>query len=157
MSDDDGDWVLPKLKSLASFTPPEPTESGRMVLRTAGMFKGGVIFDAEHARALGELILEHHCEPSQRDRQRPLSVQEQGDCWLVEGSWNRERRITNPEEDNFGPFHMLIWKGDGRILDFGLPLLLPSVAESLEALQKMLAERADDQQADPEDLPPRSQ
>lgn len=57
------------------------------------MARGGVIYDSELAKRLGELLLEAHYGKSELDRQRPLIVEDKGDCWRLEGSWNRDRKI----------------------------------------------------------------
>jgi hypothetical protein len=78
--------------------------------------RGGVVYDAELACAIGELLLRDHYGADELARQQPLSATAHGDIWRVEGSWNRDYAI----EGENGPFFMTIAKFDGGITDFGL-------------------------------------
>lgn len=95
------------------------------------MARGGVIYDSKVATRLGELLLEVHYGQSELDRQRPLLVEDKGDYWRVEGSWNRDRKI----EGN-GAFFLSVKKFDGCVTDLGVWGIVhphPSVKGIIEA------------------------
>ena len=95
-------------------------------------FKGGIVATPEIARRLGELFLEATQTVEELERQRPLTVQDQGDTWLVRGS----RNLTL--EEGPGPFHMTVKKRDGQVLDIGIPDVMKLTPEEEEALKATL-------------------
>lgn len=76
--------------------------------------RGGVICDAQLACSIGALLLERHYGTDELARQQPLAATDNGDCWRVEGAWNRDGKV-----EGSGPFFLTIAKFDGRITDFG--------------------------------------
>ncbi len=79
------------------------------------MIRGGIIYDVEMARRFGEILLEAHYNKDELERQRPLSVEDKGAYWRVEGSWNRDRKI-----EGMGAFFLSVAKYDARVLDIGV-------------------------------------
>lgn len=51
--------------------------------------RGGVIFDADVAVKIGELLCKAHYGKGELERQKPLSAVDKSTYWRVEGSWNR--------------------------------------------------------------------
>lgn len=97
--------------------------------------RGGVIFDAELAVRLGELLCEAHYGKDELERQRPLTAVDKGTYWRVEGSWNRDRRIDGPTT-----FCLSVQKYDCRLTDIGLgwayrahPSVIPIIEPYLRA------------------------
>jgi len=84
------------------------------------MARGGIVFDGELARKIGENLLEAHYGAEELGRQRPLHVMDRGDHWRVEGSWNRDQKIPG-----LGAFFLSIQKSDGRVIDLGRWLIPP--------------------------------
>lgn len=95
-------------------------------------FKGGIVATPEIARRLGELFLEATQTVAELERQRPLTVEDQGDTWLVRGSRNLAL------EEGPGPFHMTVKKRDGQVLDIGIPNVMKLTPEEEEALKATL-------------------
>jgi len=93
---------------------PQPDLPSR-TLEIVKMARGGVIYDAPLAIRLGELLLEMHYGRSELDRQRPLTAEDKGDYWRVEGSWNRDRKI-----EGSGAFYLSVRKSDGFVTDLGI-------------------------------------
>lgn len=92
----------------------DPTAPTGM-LRLINMARGGVVFDVELARRLGELLLEAHYGKAQLERQQPLMVIDKGEYWQLGGSWNRDRKIAG-----HGAFFMSVQKFDGRVSEIGV-------------------------------------
>ena len=76
--------------------------------------RGGVICDAALACSIGALLFERHYGADELARQQPLMATDKGECWRVEGNWNRAG-----EAEGSGPLFLTIAKFDGRITDFG--------------------------------------
>ena len=93
--------------------PPVASPSSTM-MQLHQMSRGGILYSAELARHLGELLLEAHYGQDELERQLPLTVEDKGDTWSLGGSWNRDRKL----EGN-GAFFMSVQKHDARVLDFG--------------------------------------
>jgi hypothetical protein len=81
------------------------------------MTHGCLVSSPEMASQLGDAYLLILYGSEERDRQQPLVVSERGDCWRIEGNWNREGR-----QGERGWFYAIIWKYDGRLVDFGIHL-----------------------------------
>ncbi len=92
----------------------DPTGPSGM-LRLINMARGGIVFDVELARSLGELLLEAHYGNAELERQQPLMVIDKGEYWQVGGSWNRDRKIAG-----HGAFFMSVQKFDGRVSEIGV-------------------------------------
>ena len=118
---------IPNRTKPASFPP-----YSRMV-EMINMARGGVVFDAELARAIGETLFEHHYGGDELKRQTPLIVEDKGDYWRVEGGWNRDFKL-----DDNGPLFLSIHKYDGRVFDLGQwgPMLFRGTMEELLAAAK---------------------
>jgi hypothetical protein len=99
--------------------PPAPDAPSTSVMLIQ-MARGGVVFDAELARRIGEKLLAAHYGADELARQRPLLVQDRGDHWRVEGNWNRDQKIPGP-----GAFFLSIQKSDSRVIDLGRWLVPP--------------------------------
>ncbi|HEV2551476.1 MAG TPA: NTF2 fold immunity protein [Stellaceae bacterium] len=96
-------------------------------------FKGGVVGTAGIALRLGELYLEATQNTEELALQRPLTVEDQGDTWLVRGSRNRDL-----SQEGTGPFHMTVKKRDGQVLDIGIPNIIKFSPEEEEAFKATL-------------------
>ena len=90
--------------------------------------------DAEMARHLGETYAGLLYGADEQHRQQPFVASEQGDCWLIEGSWNRDKKLS--EE---GWFYAVIWKYDGRIVDFGIRLHIEYSPADRELINKAIS------------------
>ena len=109
---------------------PEKFEPYSRTVDVINWARGGVVFDADLARGVGEVLLEYHYGEDELTRQRPLIVLDKDDFWRVEGSWNRDRKL-----EGSGPFFLSIYKYDGRIVDIGRSAILhphSDVAEIIE-------------------------
>jgi hypothetical protein len=100
--------AIPNRTKPASFPPHSRT------VEMINMAHGGVVFDDDLARAVAEALFEHHYGDDELKRQKPLIVEDKGDYWRVEGSWNRDFKI-----DDSGPLFLSIHKYDGRVFDLG--------------------------------------
>jgi hypothetical protein len=127
------------VRPAADLNPPK-IPGGDLHLLLAGFASGGVIADAGHARAAAELLLEHRYGRAELERQRPLIVEDAGNSWRVEGSWNRERKTdpADPLQMTFGPFHVLFWKHDGRVLDYGVPGIMEPDPGAMRRIRRHL-------------------
>jgi len=99
----------------------------------AEWLKGGVINNPDVARRFGELVLENFWGEQELALQRPLTVEDQGDTWFVQGSRNRDR-----SQDGTGAFHMTIKKRDAQVLDLGIPSIMKLSPEESAALKATL-------------------
>lgn len=110
--------------------PVKTDEPPSHMVEFVNMARGGVIYDAEVARKIGEILLEAHYGKEEFERQRPLVVEDKASYWRVEGSWNRDQKI----EGN-GAFFLSITRYDLRVLDIGMLMILhtpPDVQAYLE-------------------------
>ena len=84
----------------------------------SGLLDGDLVSDEKLAVQLGEIL----CEALYRDlvEQRPLFATDEGSCWRVEGSRNRDGAINGIAE-----FFLLLEKSDGRVADVGEYLRFP--------------------------------
>ncbi len=120
------DGVVGKMDSLGSImidVPkiwPPTSDAPSTTVMLIQMTRGGVIFNAELARKIGENLLESHYGDGELNRQRPLIVTDKGDHWRVEGSWNHDQKIPGA-----GAFFLSIQKSDGRVIDLGRWLIPP--------------------------------
>lgn len=96
-------------------------------------FKGGVIVNAEIARKFAELVLEYTQDKEELELQTPLTVEDQGDAWLIQGSRNRDKSQEGP-----GPFHMTVKKRDAQLVDVGIPWVVKLAPEDQEYLRSVL-------------------
>jgi hypothetical protein len=98
------------------------------------MTHGCLISDPEMARHLGDTYVEILYGTEERDRQQPLVAAEQGDCWKIEGSWNRNGALGEQ-----GWFYATIWKYDGRLTDFGIRLHIEYSPADRELINKAIS------------------
>ena len=77
--------------------------------------RGGVVGKAEWASRLAELYVESAYGKAALDRQLPLVVTDEGDCWLIEGS-------AKPAPMQLGAAVVRIVKEDGRVLNLNIPM-----------------------------------
>lgn len=85
------------------------------------MIHGGLVFSADMAARLGEVLCEAHYGKEEVERQKPLVAEDKGTWWRVEGSYNRERKIEGKAS-----FFLSIEKDEGRIVEIGLWYALPT-------------------------------
>jgi hypothetical protein len=95
------------------------------------LFQGGVIGTAEIARRFGELVLEHTQSKSGLQAQLPLTVEDQGDAWLVRGSRNRDH-----SQEGAGPFRMVVKKRDAQVIDVAVYYVVKIAAEDQELFRE---------------------
>ena len=95
------------------------------------IFKGGIVNKPAMAERIAALVIANAYGEDELQRQEPLEVSDHEDRWLVEGSYNRERK---PED--LGPVKIWILKRDGRILDLELPRFLEVAPEVEEIIRK---------------------
>ncbi|HLI13223.1 MAG TPA: NTF2 fold immunity protein [Alphaproteobacteria bacterium] len=94
-----------------------------------------MIDNADIASRLAELLITNHYGLAQMEAQRPYSVIDQEDQWVVTGSRNKDR-----EDEGLGPAKIIIRKKDGKILDMHIPYVLhphPDVRPILAHAQKI--------------------
>ncbi|HLI12511.1 MAG TPA: NTF2 fold immunity protein [Alphaproteobacteria bacterium] len=89
---------------------------GVLIARSNGRVtdSGDIVFDADLAVKIGEVLCEAHYGEKEIARQRPLLAIDKGGYWRVEGSFNRDRKIDGP-----AAFFLSIEKEDGRVSDIG--------------------------------------
>lgn len=112
---------------------PDPPNRGRM-LDFRAMTHGCLVPDPEMARRLGDAYLEILYGTEERDRQHPLTASEQDDGWKIEGSWNRGGAMGEQ-----GWFYAVIWKYDGRLVDFGIHLHIEYSPADRERINKAIS------------------
>lgn len=96
------------------------------------VINGGIVNNAEMALKIATIILENHYRASAVERQKPLSIRDLSDRWVIEGNADRARK---PYDD--GIARIVIFKEDGRILDAAIPTTFPAPPELAEKLKKM--------------------
>ncbi len=96
--------------------------------------KGGVIGDPEIARKFAELVLEHTQSKEALAQQSPLTVEDRGDTWFIQGSWNRDRT-----KEGSGPFEMIVRKKDAQVLDLGITAVVKMPGDVKQQLRDVIA------------------
>ncbi len=79
------------------------------LLMTGGV---GVVHTPELAVKLAEALIAGHFGDEQLACQRPMTVADQGDHWMVRGSYNRDHKVGGKAETV-----VKIRKSDGRVAD----------------------------------------
>ena len=95
------------------------------------MTHGGVVFSAEVAIKIAEVLCETHYGQEELDRQKPFTAEDKDTFWRVEGSYNRD-----PKVDGLAWFFVSIDKHNARVTDLGLSMNMtpsPKVAAYLRA------------------------
>jgi hypothetical protein len=105
MSDDE----LPPLHDI-----PEGVKPASAMMLMVQVTRGGVVFSAEAAIKIAELLCEVHHGTREVELQKPFVAADKGSYWRVEGSRNRPKKV-----DGSGPFFLSIDKHDARVTDFG--------------------------------------
>jgi len=95
----------------------EPSEHGTMWLLK--ILKGGIVTNPEMALKIAELVIANVYSADDLEQQRPLTVSDQSDRWLVEGSYNKDRKI-----EGWGAAKVVIKKSDGQILEVYIPMVM---------------------------------
>jgi hypothetical protein len=132
MSDPSSPYGLPPLHI---GKVPDPPKRGRM-LDFRAMTHGCLISAPEMALCLGNAFVEILYGTEERERQQPLVASEQDDCWRIEGSWNRQGDLGEQ-----GWFYAIIWKHDGRLVDFGIHLHVEYSPADRVLINKMLSNK----------------
>jgi hypothetical protein len=99
------------------------------------MTHGALVSDREMALRLGDAYIEILYGAEERDRQQPFVAFEQDDCWRVEGSWNRQGELGER-----GWFYAVVWKYDGRLVDFGIHLHIEHNPADRELINKAISD-----------------
>jgi len=98
-------------------TGPVMEEQQSHTLKWHALMCGGVLNRADLALQIGELFAANiYCEETMA-RQRPFEIRDDGDRWIVFGSYNRDMM---PGE---GPVKVVLRKWDGAVLDIAAPLI----------------------------------
>lgn len=108
-------------------------EDAQWRMYIAEWLKGGVINGPEIVRRFSELVLENFWGEEELALQRPLTIEDQGDTWFVQGSRNRDR-----SQEGTGAFHVTIKKRDAQVLDLGIPHIMKLSPEEEGALKATL-------------------
>jgi len=77
------------------------------------MLTGGVVNTSALASKLAGALIAGHYGDKELELQLPLTIADQGDCWLVEGSRNKDRAL-----EGTGHAIVKIKKSNGAILQF---------------------------------------
>jgi NTF2 fold immunity protein of polymorphic toxin system component len=100
------------------------------------MTRGGLVFDAEVARRVGEFLIEAHGGRAELEHQLPLEILDKGKSWQIEGGRNR-----NHEPEGEGALLMSVRKFDGAVSDFRFSRgILIESAELAQRLGELLWE-----------------
>jgi len=86
-------------------------------------WSGQTLISVDIAIQLARLVHEEQYGQSALREEEPLSVEEDGDCWVVKGAKALKYDVTTPKLD--GPMEMRISKFDGQILSYAFVAPLP--------------------------------
>ena len=103
-----------KVKMPPMYDIPEGVKPVNTLMFAVQVARGGVVFSAEAAIRIAELLCEVHHGVEEMAAQRPFVATDKGTCWRVEGSRNRPKTV-----DGIGPFFLTIDKHDGRVTEIG--------------------------------------
>ena len=107
----------------------EPSESGTMWLLK--VLKGGIVNKPEMALNIAELVITNVYSVADLEQQTPLTVSDESDRWVIEGSYNKDRKI-----EGWGAAKVVIKKSDGQILEVYIPMVMfphPDVKKYLKS------------------------
>ena len=93
-----------------------------------------MVDNAELAQRISELPIANHYGAEHVQAQKPFSVDDQDDQWVVRGARNKDHR-----DEGFGPAKIIIRKKDGAILDMHIPCIMhphPDVKPILDKLRE---------------------
>ncbi len=110
---------------------PDPPKFNDSRLMMFAMTRGSMVFDREMACRLAETYLVAHYGIEELEKQLPLIATDAGDCWRVEGSWNRDCKRWDTTW-----FFITLWKYDGRVVDLGVYAHPPVNAEAVKLLRE---------------------
>jgi hypothetical protein len=82
------------------------------MLVLTNLTRGGVVFSAELAVKIGEVLCDAHY--GDLVRQAPLVAIDKDKCWRVEGDWNKDSKLHGA-----GPFFASIEKYNSRVVEIG--------------------------------------
>lgn len=84
------------------------------------VMRGGVIVNASDlAVHLAKVYISNLYGEDELTRQLPLSARDEGDIWVIEGSFN-----SGAQNEGTGPVRITLGKADGRLIDAVLPYLM---------------------------------
>ena len=98
-------------------TGPVMEEQQSHTLKWHALKCGGVLNRADLALQIGELFAANIYPEEMMARQRPFEIRDDGDRWIVFGSYNRDMW---PGE---GPVKVVLRKWDGAVLEIAAPLI----------------------------------
>lgn len=82
------------------------------------------MIDASGTARSFALIMLRSIDQGGANDQLPLTVSDQGDCWLIRGSLNRDNASEGP-----GRFRLELQKCDAKVLDMGFEYVLKARPE----------------------------
>jgi hypothetical protein len=86
-------------------------------------WSGEELVGAETALAIARLVHEQHYGHVALEQVEPVSVKDDGNCWIVAGSKPGD---YDPKKKLDGPHQMRISKFDGQILSYSFVVTLPT-------------------------------
>ncbi len=95
-------------------------------------YHGGMITSADTAIGVASAILRGHYGEAELLRQQPLGVTEQGDSWLVEGSY------VEPElaPEGGGSWYIRLMRDDGRVVELGHRIAALELDDEIKELEE---------------------
>jgi hypothetical protein len=74
------------------------------------MLHGDLVKDGTAAISIAEIVIRSNFGDVSLQEQQPLVVSDGGDCWIVDGSLNKDRLVEGP-----GKISLRLYKSDARI------------------------------------------
>ncbi|GEM_PF-5562727 len=113
-------------------TGPVLEEQQSHTLKWHALMRGGVLNRADLALQIGELFAANvYCEETMA-QQRPFEIRDDGDRWIVFGSYNRDMMPGT------GPLKVVLRKWDGAVLEIATPLIYSVEGEEPTEEEKAL-------------------
>ncbi len=107
-------------------------EDASIVLHEA--LRGGLVTTPELAVKLAELLLVSAYDEQRLEQQKPLIATDQGDRWLIEGSYNKDGKI-----EGIGPAKIIMLKRNAQVLYLAIPRVMhlsPEMKEYVKQAQE---------------------
>ena len=83
------------------------------------ILRGGVVNNPKIAKEIAALIIENTYGQDELARQTPLIVHDDQDRWIIEGSYNKEKK-----QEGDGPVVVIMKKRDAQIVDLHLATIV---------------------------------
>ena len=111
----------------------EDGESGTMYLR--GLLGRHVVGSAELAREIAELLIAGSYGEEEVARQRPFTVEDAGDRWIVKGSYKADKENVPYGQLYSGIAILIVKKRDCQVLQLAIPGHIKFSPEDAEVLR----------------------